>query len=199
VDPLLQLLASKREAVVARWLDRILENYAEEQSLFFKQELDRFRNPVGYVLRENLPLLLDAVLLGEWTPASRSAVDAIVRLRAVQDLSPVRAVSFVPLLKDAVRDELRNCRQIAPEERHHAELESRIDELARLAAELYAHCREQIRRIQAGERRRRNFVTGRMRHGADSAKSSPGPQPPSGREPADSGESPPEPYHITKL
>jgi hypothetical protein len=177
VNPLLQLLASMREAVVARWLDRILEGYAADQVHFLRQEQDRFQNPVGHTLRENLPVLLEAVLLGRQTGASRSAMDAIVRLRAVQDFSPAQAVSFVPLLKDAVREELRNCRLIEPQERGHAELETRIDELARLAAELYARCRDQIRRIKADELRRRSFVMDRAGRADVRNSVSAGPEP----------------------
>ena len=126
---LLQLLTSKRDAILARWLDRTLEGYAADRTHFLKQEQDRFRNPVGHALRENLPVLLEAPALGQPAGASRSALDAIVRMRAVQDFSPAQAVSFVPLLKDVVREELRICRQIEPNESDYAEFEGRIDEL----------------------------------------------------------------------
>lgn len=155
---LLQLLTNKRDAIIARWLDRTLEGYAEDKTHFLKQEQDRFRNPVGHALRENLPVLLEALLLGQPAGASRSALDAIVRMRAVQDLSPAQAVSFVPLLKDVMREELRIGRQIEPNESDYAEFEGRIEELTLLASDLYAQCRDQIRRIKANEVRRRTYV-----------------------------------------
>jgi hypothetical protein len=158
VNLLLQLLTSNRNAIIARWLDRTLEVYAADKTHFLKQEQDRFRNPVGHALRENLPVLLEALLLGQPAGASRSALDAIVRIYAVQDLSPAQAVSFVPRLKDVVREELRSGQQIEKKESGYAEFEARIDELALLASDLYGQCRDQIRRIKANELRRRTHV-----------------------------------------
>jgi hypothetical protein len=158
VNLLQQLLTSKRDAILARWLDRTLEGYAADKTHFLRQERDRFRNPMGYALRENLPVLLDTLLLGQPAGASRSALDAIVRIRTVQDLSPAQAISFVPLLKDVVREELRIGRLIEPSESAYAEFEGRIGELALLASDLYAQCRDQIRRIKANEVRRRTYV-----------------------------------------
>jgi hypothetical protein len=111
-------------------------------------------------------VLLETVLLGQPAGASRSALDAIVRMHAVQDLSPAQAVSFVPLLKDVVREELRSGRQIAQYESAYAELAARIDDLALLASDLYAECRDQIRRIKANELRRRTFVMERASRAA---------------------------------
>lgn len=166
MNSLLQLLTSKRDAIVARWLDRTLEGYAADKTHFLKQEQDRFRNPVGHALRENLPVLLEALLLGRPAGASRSELDAIVRMRAIQDFNAAQAVSFIGLLKELVRQELRSGRQIEPDESAYAEFEARIDELALLASDLYAQCRDQIRQIKANELRRRAYVIERANRAA---------------------------------
>jgi hypothetical protein len=156
--PLLDFLARKEGAIGRLWLERALQGYAKSTTRFLAQEQDRFRNPVGYTLKENLPVLYTALLLGRASDECQRALDAIIRVRAVQDFSASQAVSFIFMLKDIVRQELAGEGQIDPDGRGLAAFETRIDALALLAFDLFVRCREQICEIKTNDVRRRTYV-----------------------------------------
>jgi hypothetical protein len=132
----------RRADLLEQWLERVLATYPEETARFLRGTGDPFRNPAGRALREGLPQVLDEVLGDMRRERLEPALDGILRLRAVQDLSARDAVSFVFFLRDLLP----------------AAEAARIDEVALLAFEIYMRCREQIWRIKAGEDRRRAFV-----------------------------------------
>ncbi|MDI6894854.1 MAG: RsbRD N-terminal domain-containing protein [Bacillota bacterium] len=159
------LLHEKKAAVVARWLDLVLEDYPPETVRFLKGQRDRFANPVGNVFQEAIAGVYEE-LIGEGDPArSATLLDRIVRIRAVQDLPPSRALAFVPGLKRVVREVLepREARTpgsasgaAAPEEWR--ELDDRIDRLALLAFDVYLGCREKIHEISFTQLRNRTHL-----------------------------------------
>jgi hypothetical protein len=130
VDP------AQREAVARKWLEATLATYPAETSRFLLEDKDPFRNPVGQAFKEALPMLVEEVLGAMDAARVDEALGRIVRIRAVQDLTPARAVSFVFLLKPILRDPAR---------------EGRVDELALRAFDLYMQCREKIWEIRARE------------------------------------------------
>ena len=132
-------------AIVERWIQRTLETYPPETLPFLIGEQDLFRNPVGHTLRENLATLVHELLGSMDRNRIASALDALVRLRAVQDFSPAEAVGFVFGLRDAVQA----ISGPVPET-----LQGRIDELALMAFDRYTNCREQIFELRINELRR---------------------------------------------
>jgi hypothetical protein len=83
------------------------------------------------------------------------ALEAIIRIRAVQDFSPAEAVGFVFLLKRAVREVLEGASSGSLPANMQSELEARIDALALSAFEIYTRCREQLFEIRVREAQRR--------------------------------------------
>ncbi len=134
------------EDIVQRWVERTLASYPPETHPFLNGEQDPFRNPVGHTLRKNLATLVDE-LLGEMDKNRiAEALDALVRMRAVQNFSPTDALRFVFDLR-AVMQESSGA---VPEP-----LLSRIDELALMAFDQYMSCREQIFELRVRELRSR--------------------------------------------
>jgi hypothetical protein len=76
------------------------------------------------------------------------ALDALIRIRAVQDLTASQAVGFVFLLKPILRE-------LAPVD---DSLNDRIDRLALMAFDKYMQCREQLADIRVNEGQRRMHV-----------------------------------------
>jgi hypothetical protein len=161
-DLLLDFLARKQDAICRLWLERTLQGYAKSTSRFLAQEQDRFRNPVGYAFKKNLPLLYAALLLGRASDECERALDATIRVRVVQDFSASQAVSFIFHLKDIVRQELAGERRIDADESGLAAFETRIDALALLAFDLFVRCREQICEIKTNDVKRRAYVEQRL-------------------------------------
>jgi hypothetical protein len=148
-------LKDRREAILRRWKTLALAVYAERAAEFIVREPDRFRNPVGHIVGENLEVLYDGLLAGAPAEEMRRALDGILRVRAVQDLSPSAAVGFVLLLKQAIGEELSEGESRLDAEIDEADLFERIDRLALEAFDLFMQCREQIYELRVREIRGR--------------------------------------------
>ena len=135
---------SVEQAILERWIERTLKSYPEGMHAFLGGEQDPFRNPVGHTLRENLATLLHELMGSMDRESVACALDAVVRMRAVQNFSPADAVRFVFALRQAVFE----VSGAVPDS-----LESRIDELALMAFDQYMSCREQIFELRAKELR----------------------------------------------
>ena len=151
--PLSEVLTERREHLTEEWLARTLRSYPEATTRFLNQERDAFRNPVGHTFREGLERLFDGLAGNKDVSVMTSVLDSIIRIRAVQDFTASQAVSFVFLLKQVIREELKD--DAGPYSNDLSALETRIDELALLAFDLFMQCRQQICEIRANEARRR--------------------------------------------
>ncbi|SPE30923.1 dissimilatory sulfite reductase system component, protein DsrT [Candidatus Sulfotelmatomonas gaucii] len=132
------------EIVAERWVERTLAAYPAEILPFLSGEHDRFRNPVGQVIQESLTTLARELLGAMDNRATAPAIDALVRMRAVQDFSPSAALRFIFDLRPVIAEV---CGEVTPQ------LESRIDELALMAFDRYLACREQIASLREKELR----------------------------------------------
>jgi cobalamin biosynthesis protein CbiD len=162
------LLAQKRRDILHRWFFLIAGEYPKDVSHFLRFEKDRFANPVGYAISTGIETLFDEVT-GDADPGKMiSALNDIIRIRAVQDFSPSRAIGFVLLLKQAVREELTaDVEGFSPGDTGETgeeliQLESKIDNLNSIASDVYARCREEIDRIKIREAKSRRSVTDRL-------------------------------------
>lgn len=146
------LLRDRRERVLAAWRDLIFAEYPGGPG-FFAKERDALRNPIGGIVREATERLLSGLIDGAGDEEVRGSLDGIVRLRAVQDFPPSRALAFVVRLKGVVREELG---EAAPPEAWR-EFEDAVDRLSLLAFEVYVGCREQMHRIAVQSMRDRSM------------------------------------------
>jgi hypothetical protein len=129
-----------------RWLEKTLAAYPANARPFIAAERDPFRNPVGHTLEESLSTLVRECLGSMDAQAIEPAVDALVRLRAVQDLSPAEALRFVFDLRTVARD----AGIPLPDD-----FAARVDQIALLAFDKYMACREQIFDLRVKELRSR--------------------------------------------
>jgi hypothetical protein len=151
-----ELLVEKQAALIGRWLNAVLAEYGERTAVRWLRTRDPFANPVGHALTTGLPDLF-AMVVGDGDPSAeaQAALETILRIRSVQELSPSQAVGFVYHLRDAVREEL--AAELAGGGAHAADLaavEKRIERLAMLAFDQYVRIRDQIFRLRQDELRR---------------------------------------------
>ena len=149
-------LEETKRLIIAEWLERILETYPEKNSRLLRLETDPFRNPAGHAFREGAGVLVEEVLGGMVLARITPALDAIVRIRAVQDFTPTEAVAFVFLLRDVAARHLRDRAEIL------GEVHRRIDHLALEAFDLFMACREKIYEIRAETLKRSMFMQSRL-------------------------------------
>jgi hypothetical protein len=144
-------LSEKRTRIIKRWLDLTLETYPEDTQRFFKKRKDRFANPVGATLSEEIEKLYDAFLQGAEAGKVARILEGILKIRAIQDFTPSQAVAFVFLLKGIIRAVVDKEIQDRLTSKQWFDFESRIDALALLAFDVYGKCREDIFHIRTNE------------------------------------------------
>ncbi len=137
---------STDEPILEQWIARTIQSYPSTAVPFLSREDDPFRTPVGHTLRQSLTTLFEQLRGSMDAGQIAPALDAIIRIRAVQDLTASQAVGFVFLLKPILRE-------LAPESDQVA-LNERIDRLALMAFDKYMQCREQLAEIRVSEGRR---------------------------------------------
>ncbi len=149
-----ELLTERRSAICARWLDAVLGEYGALTASRWRREKDPFANPVGHALGAGLPSIFDnAIAEGELPSDTLTALEAIVRIRSVQDMTPSRAVGFLYKLRDAIREEL-GAELLAAHAAGLAEVDAHIQQLTLVAFDTYVHLREQMFRLRQDELKR---------------------------------------------
>jgi hypothetical protein len=148
---LTKLLTQHRDAILQRWLNLIADTYPNEASALLKGK-DRFSNPVGYTISQEINVLFEELLQGRVdSDKTATSLDSIIRIRAIQDFSPHEAVSFVFLLKQAMLEELGSEIEKEQSFREWLDFEPGIDKLVSVAFDKYVECREQICELRVKE------------------------------------------------
>ena len=153
------LLAQRKTAIIKNWFTLAVETYPPDTASFLKKQKDPFANPVGKTISKGLEALFDELLKVKQMDHKiiTSFLDPIIRIRAIQNFSPAQAVSFIFLLKKVVRE---NIKKEGYEEPLFSELlffESKIDQLAMIAFNLYMKCKEKIYDLKANEMRNTTY------------------------------------------
>lgn len=148
------LLEKKYDAVARRWVEEVLATYPEDAAAIFNREQDPFANPIGASVRRGTRGLLSALLGDMDRDRIHEHLDDIIRVRAVQQISPSQALSFVFSLKPILREVLPEAAEDPRLGQELLDLESRVDRLALFAFDLYAACREEVSQLRINEAKR---------------------------------------------
>ncbi len=148
----LNLSSKQRDEMLTRWFDLIVGGYASETERFLRDQSDPFANPVGAALREALGPVFDGILEGCNPAELEPALDRIVRIRALQDMSPAAAVGVILGLKevfDAVAPDATSATR--------DEFGQRVDAVLLAAFNVFSRCREELYNIRVKEIRNRSL------------------------------------------
>lgn len=109
----LQILRDHQEEIHRQWFDRMLSAYPTESRRFLERSDKTFANPVGANLYESLGgILVELMADAPQEEAIRQELSLIMRIKAVQEVLPSQACSFVPALKQIIdrvcSDEIRS-------------------------------------------------------------------------------------------
>lgn len=146
-----QLLQEKRDAIHQRWVQLVLDGYPPESAERMRREPDPFTNPVGTTTVRETGRILDGIIDGTEPASFSESLEALLRIRAVQEFPPSQAAGLAVLLKRAIRDELMGKLRDDGTLRELLDLESRIDEVGLRSFDLYMACRERIFQIRLSE------------------------------------------------
>jgi len=152
---LTDMLQTNKGEIVRRCFLRVAETYPDAIGSFLKKEADPFLNPVGPTITRALEALLAELIEGATVRGFKSALEGLVKIRAVQSPSPSDGLSLISFLKQAIRDEVEAevarggaTDRILPE---YLALEERLDEAMLIACDLYVGCRKKIDEIRINE------------------------------------------------
>jgi hypothetical protein len=148
-------LRNHKDEIHRLWTDAVYSSCPFDDKGLLRTVSDPFGNPGGDMIREAAQILLTAVC-GEETAIKdiRAALERFIKLRAVQQNTPSRALGVFYLLKPIMR-ELVLPRCETPEAiKEYLAAESRVDSLALLAFDIYMEAREilaesRVREIRA--------------------------------------------------
>lgn len=150
-----ELMRSQRSDLIQAWFQSALSTYPADTAHFLKKQKDPFANPVGATLSRELELIFEELLKEQSSDQLAESVDAIIRIRAVQDFSPSQAVSLFMRFKEVLQSRLEPTVRERGWQRELREMENRVDELCLLAFDVYVKCREKIWELKANEARQR--------------------------------------------
>lgn len=151
----------QRDKLLPKWVDAFFSSYALDSVGLLRTQSDPFTNPVGEITRRSLAVLYSAVVGSDVEQKTvSSALEELVRVRAVQDMPPTSAVGALFLLKPILREYLLPQIQkattpgLAELLQEYLDMESRLDSLALLAFDLYSANRETVFNIKVEEIKR---------------------------------------------
>ncbi len=156
-EALFARIVKDRAPLLSLWFDAALETYARDTASFLKDRRDPFANPVGHHTRRGLERLFDELVGAMDMEAVAQALDPILRIRAVQNLTPARAVEFLFRFKRILSDRFGTAPRSAEADGLLFELHERIDRMVLAAFDVYMACREQVMELKANEMRQRTF------------------------------------------
>jgi len=148
------LLRERKAAIAERWLASLLDTYGDDAAAFFKKRKNRFANPVGQTYAESSRAVLDEILGDMDTERVCRHLDEIVKIRAVQEFTPAKALAFVFSLKDLIREEIGDDAAGPETAGDLREIDVRIDQLALFAFDIYVMRREQVYSLRLNEIRK---------------------------------------------
>jgi hypothetical protein len=150
-----ELLKRHQDSILEKWVQLTIETYPAESLDFLKNVKDRFQNPVGHTLHQEIAVLFEALVDGMDPQDLALSLDRIVRIRSVQDFPPAQAVAFVFLLKNIIREEFLDLILQGELLDELLEFESKIDGLVLAAFDNYVKCKIEIFEIRARDAHRR--------------------------------------------
>lgn len=151
---LAQLIRDEKKAVVEQWYDMVLATYPAQTAKLWKASSDPFSNPVGQTTMRALSELTDHLLVWNDAAAICASLQPLVKIRAVQDFSPSKALAFVFSFKKVVRGLFAKAVAREKLDAELADLDSRVDNLALLATDIYVRAREDLYRMRLDEFKR---------------------------------------------
>lgn len=151
---ILQATEEQKKAVFEGWLDRVIKSYPERTANFLATKNDQFANPVGADMRQVLAALTEALFAGTDVSNLDPVLDPLIRVRAVQELSPGQAVAFVLHLRDVVREQFHGT--ITHDEIR--EVNSWVEALLLQAFGVYVACRDQMHDIRVAAIRKQSVT-----------------------------------------
>lgn len=151
---LVEAIAARQEELAQKWAGLILGTYPEQTQTVWRNNRDQFSNPVGHAILTSTSELIPLLLAWNDAEAVANSLDMLVKIRAVQDFTPAQAISFVFLFKKLLRQEFMAELKARDALEELLTFETRVDNLATIAFDLYVRSRDHLSRMRVEEIKR---------------------------------------------
>lgn len=141
---LINLLIENKSNILRHWFNMIIETYPPDTADVIRRDKDPFTNPVGSTMSQGIDILFEKICKDIKDEECQEALSSILKIRSVQNLPPSEAVEFIFFLKRAIEETLGNDIFKEPFMRQWLHFQSRIDNLALWAFNIYMETREKI-------------------------------------------------------
>jgi hypothetical protein len=147
----IDLLKKNRRIIIEKWFGMVLESYEAYAIKFLKKNQNQFGNPVGHAIQIGIEEIFDLLLLNSDSLEWPKSMEEIVKIRAVQDFSPSKAIEFPFLLKKVLSNTLA-----ADIKKHNLfesqqNFEQKIDQMALSAFDMYMEAKKKLFQIKINE------------------------------------------------
>ena len=149
-----KLLEENKSAILSCWFDSILESYPSDTKEFLRTKKNRFENPVAHRISSGIEGIFSQILDKAEVEEASPFLDKVIRIRAVQDFPPSKAVAFIFDLKRLVREELEEEIREGQLSEELLRFEEEIDKMGLLALDIYMKCREEVYELRVNEVKR---------------------------------------------
>ena len=156
---LAEFLHENETALLGQWTELVLSGYPPEARRFLEVK-DQFANPLGYNLTQGLRMVYRS-LRGEEEDAS-PFLEQMMKIMALQDEPPSRALGFIFALKGLVEEKAADLDRTEV-----ADWSAGVDAMALAAFDFYAASRERLFKARLRELESGNHML--TRHGCPSA------------------------------
>lgn len=157
---ILNFLSHHKKDIAGEWLRRTMEAYPAESLKVLQRNKDRFTNPLLHLISESIEKLFVELIQGLDRQKISSALEQIVKLKAVQDFTPSESLEFIFILKDIIRRYVK--KHLEEQNKNISQelyfVEQQIDKLALIAFDMYVKDREKLFEIQVQEVKNQTYM-----------------------------------------
>lgn len=155
-----EVLRAHEKELLSGWFEQMMHSYPVEARKYFKKVNSEFTNPVGASLYHSLDKLLQTLLSdAPDADAVNENVHMILRIKAVQEVLPSQAVSFVPALKQIVEQVCgKALKDAGVTTQEWLDFYSDLDTVGLYAFDSYSESRELIYKMRLDQIRQTNDI-----------------------------------------
>ena len=147
-----QLMTQQHEMLLNQWFEQAIAAYPQEAHKYFVRVKNEFSNPVGSNIYRSMGHLLEELSGARDADKLYQHLEMILKIRAVQDMKPSKALAFLPSFKNLITTVFAN--EIQAGQITRAELDdlfTDVDTLSLIAFDLYSESRDLIYNLRIAQ------------------------------------------------
>ena len=154
-----QFMREKHGDLLRQWFEIAIAAYPDEAHHYFVKVNNEFTNPVGSNIYRSMDHLLTELSGDRDADRLYGHLEMILKIRAVQDMKPSKALAFLPSFKNLVRTEFK--KEIQKGQISYSELDdlfTDIDTLMLIAFDLYSESKELLYNLRIAQIKETNDI-----------------------------------------